>query len=84
MEMSKIGRASQLNTENAEKSMFLMNILAEVCRLLFSGTQRNKGLAYSTYVNYSPLLIWIDIIALVELHLVPQANKLPFNSRCDG
>ena len=35
MEMSKIGRASQLNTENYGKINVLMNILAEVCRLLF-------------------------------------------------
>ena len=57
MEMSKIGRASQLNIENYGKINVLMNILAEVCRLLFSGTQRKQE--FSVFCVYK--LLYCDL-----------------------
>ena len=76
MEMSKIGRASQLNTENYGK----INVFNEyfgrgLSSIVFQELRESKSLAYSAYVNYSTAT-YLDRHNYVVSYIGTQANKL--------
>ena len=76
MEMSKIGRASKLNTENYGK----INVFNEyfgrgLSSIVFQELRESKSLAYSAYVNYSTAT-YLDRHNYVVSYIGTQANKL--------
>lgn len=76
MEMNKIGRASQLNTENYGK----INVFNEyfgrgLSSIVFQELRESKSLAYSAYVNYSTAT-YLDRHNYVVSYIGTQANKL--------
>lgn len=76
MEMSKTGRASQLNTENYGK----INVFNEyfgrgLSSIVFQELRESKSLAYSAYVNYSTAT-YLDRHNYVVSYIGTQANKL--------
>ena len=76
MEMSKIGRASHLNTENYGK----INVFNEyfgrgLSSIVFQELRESKSLAYSAYVSYSTAT-YLDRHNYVVSYIGTQANKL--------
>lgn len=76
MEMSKIGRASQLSTANYGK----INVFNEyfgrgLSSIVFQELRESKSLAYSAYVNYSTAT-YLDRHNYVVSYIGTQANKL--------